>query len=128
MPVFSARLNFLPARKLRALRPQALSLPPLENLCAPLYPPSGGGKALAFRSELSRLPRKHRSQRGWEGTGPARGAGTAASARGFADSRLSALRSAPRPTWAFWCASSSGTALQPRRVSALLGNRQAGGQ
>ena len=101
---------------------------PPQNLRAPLDPPSRGGKDLAFRSELSRLPRKHRPQREWEGTGPARRAATAASAREFADSRLSELRSPQRPTWAFWCASRSGTALQPRRVPALLGNRQVGSQ
>lgn len=127
MPIFSARLNFLPAHKLRAPPPSGTVAAP-QNLRALLEPPRGGGKDLAFRLELSRLPRKHRSQTGREGTGPARGAGTEATAREFGVSRLSALRSPQRPTWAFWCASRSGTALQPPRVPALLGNRQLGSQ
>lgn len=52
----------------------------------------------------------------------------AASAPEFAVSRLCTLRSPQRPTWAFWCASRSGTALQPPGFPALLGNGQAGSQ
>lgn len=56
------------------------------------------------------------------------GAVDAASATQFAGSRLSALRSLQQPTWAFWCASRSGTALQPPGLPALPGNGQAGSQ
>lgn len=73
MPIFSARLNFLLAHKLRAPPPSGTVAPP-QNLRAPLDFPSGGGKELAFRSVLAWLPRRPRSHRGWEGRGPVRGA------------------------------------------------------
>lgn len=120
VPTLSARLTLpSPSHKLRA--PSALghgTVAPPQDLGAPFHSPSGGGEALAFRSVLVRLPCKPRSQKGWEGSGPVRGA--AASAPEFAGSRLSEPRSPQRPTWAFWCASRSGTALQPPGLPALL--------
>lgn len=127
MPIFFSRFNSLLAHKVRSPPPSSTAAAPQIIRALP-DSPSRGGRDLPFRSGLSRLPCKPGSQMGWERRGPVRGAVAAASAPEFAVSRLLALRYPQQPTWAFWCASCSGTALQPPGLPALPSNGQAGSQ
>lgn len=126
MPIFSATLN---SPRSRTPRPSALGhrrSPSKSPRAARLPKQRRQRSSFTFSALSAALPTP--LAEGMRKKGTVRGAVAAASAPEFAVSRLPALRYPQQPTWAFWCASRSGTALQPLGLPALPGNGQAGSQ